>query len=269
MSFWFPYGPNGEGDPRSAAVRRTLAVVAVVIVAAVCLAAAWAVAALSEGAGCRAGRPDSARFLLLTITETDNRVLQAAIVPGLAPGPEVTIDADRRRLVVARRGLVPRGRYRALVRYLAEDFDVPLGEGLLAVRRLPWRFDLGRSLGLSRRLGDLGSIDPSKRLVSGPLALLSIEAAGAAVIEHLGNQLTLRPGESYARLWVNDGGTVRVIEPGDEWRRVMEEALAGRVPVSRLIVANHGWWTQGEMVVGDTASPVRPCFMASPSSGGE
>ncbi len=213
----------------------------VLLIAGVCLAAAWGVAALAGG-GCGAVRPDS-RFLLISVTETDSGVLRTAVVPGLAPALAVALDPEGRRLSVARPDMAPRGRYRALVRLLIEDLSVPLDEALLPVRRLPWRYDVGRPIGGAER------IDPSGRLARGPLALVSVDEGGAATFEHLGRRFTLRPGESYGHLWVEVGGAVRDLEPGEEWRLAVDETLAGRARATRLMVTNHGWWLRSELQV--------------------
>ncbi|MHB8947233.1 MAG: hypothetical protein ACYC6I_11950 [Bacillota bacterium] len=213
----------------------------VFIIALLCLLAAWGVAALAGG-GCGAVRPD-ARFLLISVTETDSGILRTAVVPGLAPAPTMAFDPERRELSVAHPDLAPRGRYRALVRLLVEDLSLPLDEALLPVRRLPWRYDL------SRLVSGMERIDPSGRLARGSLVLVSLGEDAAATFEHLGRRFTLRPGESYGRLWVEVGGVVRDLEPGEEWRLAVEETLAGRARASRLMVTNHGWWLRSELQV--------------------
>lgn len=240
MSFWFQSGPDGTGSKPSGA-RRAVGVLLVAGVAMACLAAAWAVATLAGG-GCRAAGPE-ARFLLISVVETDSEVLQTAVVPGLAASPAIRLDPEARVLSVARPDLLPRGRYRALAYLLVEDLSVPLQETLAAVRRLPWRFDPGGPVDLR------GQVDPSGRLARGPLVLTALDQDGAATFDHLGRRFTLRPGESYGHLWVEDGGAVRDLEPGDEWRQAVEEALAGRARVSRLMVTNHGWWSASEVQV--------------------
>jgi len=286
LGFWFPRvrgaeggrgaeGSRGaEGGGRRAGWRRALAVL---LLAALCVAAAWVLARL-EGVGCR-GSSGPSSFLLLAVTETNSGILRSALVPELAPKRQVELVPGGRRLSVAQRSLVPRGRYRALVVHLIEDFDVPVDERLAAVRRLPWRVELGSAVagsavsgsavaGLNPVPGRTTSLDPSKELARGPLTIAAIDESGVVSLEHLGRRATLRPGETYARLWVDAGGEVAVLDPGDAWRKAVDDALLGRASVTRLLVENLGWWTRDEVSIGAEPPAAGPGWVASSARGG-
>lgn len=196
-------------------------------------AADGARAGSGHGARTEAGRVVPAgRFLFLHVYEASTHALRPPLPAG---APErAGWNADTRRLTVA----APEDRPRA-------DTQVwVVAEQHSALRRLATQVHHVASppqeLAVQR---PLPGVDNAQRLIPGAIHVLAVEAGGAVRLRFDGRDVTLAPGERARFGWYRDErGAVRAFSDGGEWQAAVDRAIAGRLPLTNLTIANLGLW---------------------------
>ncbi|HEY3315789.1 MAG TPA: hypothetical protein VGL40_11005 [Bacillota bacterium] len=233
VGFWFEVGQETRRDGGGQMPRRLFAL----LIVATGLAAAGLLSARLGGKPVVLNQAQADRpYLVVSIIETGNRILDRTVIPELGTPPLVTFDPVDRLMIMAGPGRQSRLRRGLLVHRLVQDLDVILAEELTPVRRLPWTLDFETPPERIRPAGGTG------RLAPGAVRLTGVAGDGRVTVEYLGRTHALAPGERWAFLWVESAAGTLAYEPGPEWTAAVDSALSGGTPLSTLVIINRGFW---------------------------
>lgn len=194
-------------------------------------------------------------MVLLEIRETGNRVLTAWPQAPYRRRFQLEAAADGGPAVAGLRPFPGLLGARLLVLWEVENEDLLVHQRSFSIRRLPatvpiagrltW---LGLVTGPQAQAGPALSsntenlIDNTNRVLPGDLVIIGLSRDGRLDLSYGGRHLALEPGQAWGEArWRGTGGDV-VINPGDDWARRIDEALASGDPVTRVTIVNHGVW---------------------------
>jgi hypothetical protein len=91
---------------------------------------------------------------------------------------------------------------------------------------------------------EVDALDSAARVLRGDLKVRKTLPDGTVHLDYGGNQITLKPGESWAELLVSTPDGVYEIQ-AHEWAEKLNEAWANGWPATRLALCNYGLWPKG------------------------
>lgn len=94
--------------------------------------------------------------------------------------------------------------------------------------------------------GEVEMVDNGARIVRGDLVVEKTEASGVVHLKYGGKRFSLAPGQSWAELLTVSAASVREIPP-ESWEAETEACFASGTPVTRLAIANRGFWPKANV----------------------
>jgi hypothetical protein len=89
-------------------------------------------------------------------------------------------------------------------------------------------------------------VDNSARVVRGELVVEKTESTGVVHLRYGGRRFSLSPGQSWAELLTSSDGEITEI-PAGSWEEEVDACLAEGRPVTRLAIANRGFWPKSNV----------------------
>jgi hypothetical protein len=89
-------------------------------------------------------------------------------------------------------------------------------------------------------------VDNSARVVRGELVVEKTESPGVVHLRYGGRRFSLSPGQSWAELLTSSDGEITEI-PAGSWEEEVDACLAEGRPVTRLAIANRGFWPKSNV----------------------
>ncbi len=135
------------------------------------------------------------------------------------------------------------------VYYSATSQGIELGESLAFSRTGRATVPLTRPLslvteGLAGEREDI--VDNRARVLAGDLTIESTTGDGTVRFRYGGERFSLKPGEAWAEMLVLETGGVKKIDPLN-WVDEFPASLESGFPVTRLAIANRGFWPKANV----------------------
>lgn len=198
---------------------------------------------------------DGARYLLLTIVETNTAGLIAIPLEGDCPRA-VRPDEQARTLAPLRPEYAPDRRTKCLVVYDVDFAGVRVSSEAHKIRSYPHRIPLGNPITIMAGAMPSGEApgadsvnnvpipvcDNRFRYYAGDMSLEGISNDGTATLSLDGEVVEVVPGQAWTAARIREGDRVGEARPGPGWDGRLREAFNDGHPISRLTIINHGFW---------------------------
>lgn len=187
-------------------------------------------------------------FVFVTVEESSSRAL-AALPLGWERLPGVFVDCESRSIELEKKPWlwgVSLGTH-----YSASSQGIEFEESTCFSRTGKGTVSLDRPISVTGRDltgNEIQLVDNGARVVRGDLVIEGTARSGVVRFRYGGERFSLSPGESWAEVLALVDGDVVKVDP-ESWESAVDEYLALGAPLTRVAVANRGFWPKNGVLV--------------------